>query len=108
MTKKIQRSYTAEYRANAVSLAKEIGAKQASNQLNIPVDTLYTWLYKAKQGDLPLSPIDPEPKESLKLVERVKQLEKENAMLKSENNQLVRDRKILEDAAVFFAARQKK
>ena len=108
MTKKIQRSYTAQYRSDAVALAKEIGSKNASTQLNIPVETIYTWLYKAKKGDLPLSSIDPEPKEALRLAERVKQLEKENSMLKSENNQLVRDKKILEDAAVFFAARQKK
>lgn len=108
MSKKKLRSYTPQYRVDAVLLAREIGSTAAAKQLNIPVETLYTWLSRAKQGDLPLSPIDPDPKESLKLAERVRQLERENAMLRSERNQMLREKKILEDAAVFFASRQKK
>lgn len=108
MSKRKFRSYTPEYRADAVLLAKEIGPTATAKQLNMPADTLYTWIAKAKQGDLPQSTIDPEPKESLKLAQRVKQLEKENAMLRTERNQILKEKKILEDAAVFFATRQKK
>ncbi|MDR0424440.1 MAG: transposase [Clostridiales Family XIII bacterium] len=50
-----QRSYTAEYRANAVALAKEMGGSAAARQLKIPADTLYTWISRAKNGDLPMS-----------------------------------------------------
>ena len=108
MGKRILRTYTAEYRADAVLLAKEIGASEASKQLNIPVETLYTWLHRARKGTLPLSTVDPAPKESLRLAEKIKVLEKENSILKSQNNQLIRDKKILEEAAVFFASRQKR
>jgi len=103
-----QRSYTAEYRANAVVLAKEMGASAAARQLKIPADTLYTWISRAKNGDLPLSPMPPDPKNSLNLAERVKELEKENKALRSEMAQMAREHQILEDAAVFFAARRKK
>ena len=108
MSNKTQRSYTAQYRSDAVKLAKELGSSVAARQLNIPSDTLYTWISRAKNGSLPQSPIDPEPKASLKLAERLKQLEREDTMLKSENNQLIKERKILEDATIFFASRQKK
>lgn len=103
-----QRSYTAEYRANAVALAKELGASAAARQLKIPADTLYTWISRAKNGDLPMSPIPPNPKHSINLAERIKELERENKALRSENSQILRENQILEDAAAFFAARRKK
>ncbi|MDO4563975.1 MAG: transposase [Clostridia bacterium] len=103
-----QRSYTAEYRANAVALAKELGASKAARQLKIPADTLYTWISRAKSGDLPLVTTPPDVKASLGLAERVKELERENKMLRSENAQILRENQILEDAAAFFAARRKK
>lgn len=103
-----QRRYTAEYRANAVTLAKEMGASAAARQLKIPVDTLYTWVSRAKNGDLPMSPTPPEPKASLNLAQRVKELEREIKALHSENAQIMRENQILEDAAAFFAARRKK
>lgn len=102
------RSYTAEYRANAVKLASEIGAGTAARELKIPADTLYTWVSRAKSGDLPMSTLAPDPKNAVNLAERVKQLERENKMLRSEAAQMAREHQILEDAAVFFAARRKK
>ena len=103
-----QRTYTAEYRANAVKLAKEMGASAAARQLKIPADTLYTWISRAKKGDLPMSPTPPDPKASLNLAERVKELERENKALRSENAQILRENQILEEATAFFAARRKK
>ena len=102
------RSYTAEYRVNAVSLAKEIGASAAARELKIPSDTLYTWISRAKNGDLPLSTLPPEAKNVRNMAERVKELEQEIKMLRSENAQIKRENQILEDAAAFFAARRKK
>jgi transposase len=104
----IQRSYTTEYRANAVKLAQEVGASVAARELKIPDNTLYTWISRANSGDLPMSPISPEPKRVLTMAERVKDLERQNRMLQSENAQIRRENKILEDAAAFFAARRKK
>jgi transposase len=105
---KIQRSYTVEHRADAVALAKELGASAAARQLKIPVDTLYTWISRAKQGDLPLAQTPPDAKASLNLAERMKELERELRALRSENAQILRENQILEDAAAFFAARRKK
>jgi len=103
-----QRRYTAEYRANAVKLAKEIGGSAASRELKVPADTLYTWMSRAKNGDLPLATTPPEAKNVLNLAERVKELERENKALRSENAQILRENQILEEAASFFAARRKK
>lgn len=108
MAGKNQRSYTPQYRADAVALAKEVGASATAKQLNIPPDTLYTWIARAKSGSLPLSQVDPDPKVSLNLAERIKVLEHERNALKKENTALLKERQILEDAAVFFAKRQKK
>jgi transposase len=103
-----QRSYTAQYRVDAVKLAKEIGTSVAARELKIPSDTLYTWISRAKNGDLPLSTMPPEPKNSRKLAERIKELEQQVKMLRSENAQILRENQILEEAAAFFAARRKK
>ena len=103
-----QRSYTAEYRADAVKLANEVGTSAAARELRIPSDTLYTWVGRAKNGKLPKSPTPPESKNLLKLAERVKELEHENKQLKGEIIQIRREHQILEEAAAFFAARRKK
>ena len=103
-----KRSYTAEYRADAVKLAQELGGSAAARQLKIPSDTLYMWMAQAKRGELPQSKLSPDPKASLNLAERVKALEKENKMLKGENAQIKRENQILEEATAFFVARRKK
>ncbi|MDR0295014.1 MAG: transposase [Prevotellaceae bacterium] len=104
----VQRSYTAEYRVNAVKLAKEMGGSAAARELKIPADTLYMWISRAKSGDLPLHETPPEAKNVLNLAERNKELEREVKMLRSQNAQVLREKQILEDAAAFFAARRKK
>lgn len=103
-----QRSYTAEYRARAVELAQEIGASTAARQLKIPVDTLYTWISRAKSGSLPMATTPRDPKASLNLAERCKELEREVKTLRREKAELQRENQILEEAAAFFAARRKK
>ena len=103
-----QKRYTAEYRANAVALAKEIGGSAAAWQLKMPVETLYMWISRAKSGDLPMSKEPRDSKRSLNLAERNKELEREVSRLRSENAQIMKENRILEDAAAFFAARRKK
>jgi len=103
-----QRHYTAEYRANAVKLANEIGGSAAARELKIPTDTLYTWISRAKNGDLPLSITPPEAKNVLNLAEKVKELEAQVKTLRSENAQIQHENQILEEAAAFFAARRKR
>ena len=46
------RTYGAEYKKEAVKLAKEVGAKKASESLKIPYGTLYDWIKKERKGAL--------------------------------------------------------
>jgi transposase-like protein len=43
------KQYTPEERHEAVKLAGEIGTKAASERLGINIDTIYTWISKARQ-----------------------------------------------------------
>jgi len=108
MVKRNQRSYTAESRHAAVELANRKGASAASQELGVPLDTLYGWISRARSGRLPQAEIAPEPQNALRQVNRIKELEEENKRLRTEIVQIKREHQILEDAAVFFAGRRKK
>ena len=43
------KQYENEYKVQAVKLAKKIGAVNAANELQIPVNTLYGWIKKNKK-----------------------------------------------------------
>ena len=43
------RKYEAKYKQEAVKLAKEVGAKKASEELKIPYGTLYDWIKKERK-----------------------------------------------------------
>ena len=45
-----KREYEKEYKVQAVKLAKKIGSTKAAEELQIPVNTLYGWIRKAKKG----------------------------------------------------------
>jgi transposase-like protein len=109
MEKRMQRSYTVETRREAVRLAREQGASKTAQELGIPLDTLYTWMSREKNGRLPEPVImAPEARKALTQTERIKELEQENKRLRTEIVQIKREHQILEDAAVFFAGRRKK
>jgi transposase len=93
------RSYSPEFKVDAVKLAKEIGGTKASKELGIPNATLETWLKKSKKGEL--IGMGATPATAISLAE-------ENKRLKQENKELRRTNEILRDAAAFFAASQKK
>jgi len=108
MDQKIQRSYTAEFRINAVNMANEIGGSAAAQELKIPLDTLYTWISRSKKGTLP-TPMKADGKNKpLKTSEQINELERRIKALEKENALIKRENEILEDAAAFFAARRKK
>lgn len=46
------RQYDNDYKVQAVKLAKEIGTEKAATELNVPSNTLYGWVKKAKAGGL--------------------------------------------------------
>lgn len=87
------RKYTAEFKAEAIALAKS-GEKpivQVAEDLGIPKNSLYCWVSKVRpveRSSLQSNPIDSE---------------KEILRLKKENRLLQMERDILKKATAFFA-----
>lgn len=112
MNKKTQRRYTAEQKGAAVELAREIGAKKAGQQLNIPFDTLYTWVAKARKGELNTETTagisKRETSEMQRLKDEIKQLKNEKKSNQAEIEMLKKEKKIQEDVIDFFIGRQKR
>jgi transposase len=96
MPKKQLRVYTKEFKIQAVSLATQPGmsVNQAAQDLGIPTQTLNTWVRHSKRTDRPaftgrgVQALTDQEK-------RIKDLERENAVLRQE-------REILKAAAKFF------
>ena len=91
------KQYENEYKVQAVKLAKKIGAVKAANELQIPVNTLYGWIRKARIGSLDIGCGERSLEESLNIAEenqqlkkRIKALEKGNKRL-SEINEFLRN-----------------
>lgn len=90
------KQYSKEERAEAVKLARETSAKTASERLGINIDTIYTWISKAKKAVAEEAELaNPEGQA------RVRQLEKELREAREEVE-------ILQDALFFFVKRRKK
>ena len=47
-----QKKYDKEYKVEAVKLSREIGRKKASEELGVPIGTLYGWVRQAADGSL--------------------------------------------------------
>jgi transposase len=94
------RVYDKEFKEEAIKLSCEIGPKAASDQLGIPVTTLYSWRTQIKQyGSIAFvgsgNPrLDPKIAEIKGLEKKIKELEVTNDILKK--------------ALAFFAESQKK
>lgn len=84
--------YDKAFREEAIKLSDEIGVKKAAKQLGLPYYTLSDWRKKYKHN-----PRTPETEAE----KRIRELEKENAELKTANE-------ILKDALGFFAKDRKK
>ena len=107
MSKK--REYDEEYKVQAVRLAKNLGsAKEAAEELQIPVNTLYGWIQKVKTAELDIGCGERSPEESLNIAEENQQLRKRIKALEKENKRLSEMNAFLEDAAAFFAASRQK
>ena len=68
------KQYENEYKVQAVKLAKKIGAVNAANELQIPVNTLYGRIRKARLGSLDIGCGERSPEESLNIAEENQQL----------------------------------
>jgi transposase len=96
MPKKQLRVYTKEFKIQAVQLTAQPGmsVNQAAQDLGIPTQTLNTWVRDSKRTDRPaftgrgVQALTDQEK-------RIKDLERENAVLRQE-------REILKAAAKFF------
>ena len=82
------KQYENEYKVQAVKLAKKIGAVNAANELQIPVNTLYGWIRKAKSGSLDIGCGERSPEESLNIAEENQQLRKRQKLSGSSTEHL--------------------
>lgn len=102
ITKRIQKSYDNDYKAQAVKLAEEIGGHKTASELGIPKGTMYTWIKAFKEGRLSANEAVHTPNNALiELRKRVKGQDKEIRRLKEENE-------FPEEASAFFAANRRK
>ena len=102
------KQYEKEYKVQAVKLAKKIGAVNAANELQIPVNTLYGWIQKVKTAELDIGCGERSPEEALSIAKENQQLKKQIKALEKENRRLSEMNEFLEDAAAFFAACRQK
>ena len=102
------KQYENEYKVQAVKLAKKIGAVNAANELQIPVNTLYGWIQKVKTAELDIRCGERSPEEALSIAKENQQLKKQIKALEKENRRLSEMNEFLEDAAAFFAACRQK
>jgi len=94
---KSTRSYTVEFKREAVELALSTSSVvQAAKDLGMPEATLHTWVQKAKQMGECINPATDKPAHVGNLIEENQQLKKRLARLEQE-------KAILKKAATYFA-----
>lgn len=101
------RSYTDEFRAQAIKLAAELGQKKAALELGIPKGTMSTWIARARQGGIDPGQGNQTPETALTIAAELKAARERNKVLEKEIAELRRERAILEDATRFFARSQR-
>ena len=103
-----QRQYDDEYKVQAVKLADKIGQSKAAEELDIPKNTLYGWVRKARLGYIDLGKGTQTPESAMSLVEELNTLRKKNRDLEKANKRLQEENEILAEATAFFAANRRK
>jgi len=93
----MSKRYTKEYKSEALKLSEEIGSKEASKKLGVSDWTVRRWKAEAgtnkKEENWEAS--RKLATENRELQEKIKELERENARIRKENE-------FLEDAASFY------
>ena len=102
------RQYDNDFKVQAVKLAKEIGTEKAAKELNVPSNTLYGWVNKAKVGGLDISLGERNPEDALNIAQENQQLKKKTNAMEKEIKRLNEMNEFLEDAAALFAASRQK
>jgi len=97
------KSYTEEYKAEALKLSSEIGKSKAAKKLGIRDWTINRWETKAREGvqEAKITEKRESRSQIKELQEKIKEMEKEMTQIKKENE-------FLEEAARFFAANRQK
>ena len=102
------RSYTPEFRADAVALMRRRDStySEVAHELGVNQHTLRSWymadVMARKKGKRP-RPLEGEAPASETPDERIQRLERENSKLRKQVERLEEDRAILKKAAAFFA-----
>lgn len=102
------RSYTQEYKAEAVKLVREIGNGRAASELGVPASTLSHWVSAAKIGGVDTGAATQTPESAMTLAAEIQQL---RAQIKSQTKrirELEKTNAFLEEASAFFAASRQK
>ena len=100
--------YDREFKVQAVRLALEVGQSKACNELNLPENTIYSWMHAYRQGKLDLGPGTQTPSRALTMNEELIELCKQVKELAKENRRLKEENEFLEEASAFFAASRRK
>ena len=74
-TKRTQKSYDNEFKAQAVKLAQEIGGHKAAKELGVPDGTIYCWIKAFKEGRLSANEGIHTPKQPYPLTRNLSNLE---------------------------------
>ena len=82
------RQYDNDFKVQAVKLAKEIGTEKAAKELNVPSNTLYGWVKKAKVGGLDIGLGERSPEDALNIAEENQQLKKKIKAMEKEIKRL--------------------
>lgn len=91
--KKIRKTYSAEFKEEALKLAAKVGMAQAARELNVYESQLYAWRSTAQK--------------KASTSERESSLAAENARLKRQLAEQAEELEILKKAATYFAKNQK-
>ena len=91
--KKIRKTYSAEFKEEALKLAAKVGMAQAARELNVYESLLYAWRSTAQK--------------KASTSERESSLAAENARLKRQLAEQAEELEILKKAATYFAKNQK-
>jgi transposase len=109
IAKRKSRSYTKEYKVEAVKLARKLkDNKKVAAELGIPESTLSTWLKHAELGDIDTGVGTQTPKTALTQANEIHNLKAEIKRIEKENSRLREINEFLEEASAFFAASRQK
>ncbi|MDR2972016.1 MAG: hypothetical protein LBU83_08825 [Bacteroidales bacterium] len=102
------RSYSKEYKVEAITLARKIGIKKSSLELGIPEGTISSWMHDARKGQIDVGIGKQTPAIGLSQAAEIQHLREENKALSKDIKRLREENAFLEEASAFFAASRQK